>query len=178
MSSSIANHPSRSAHSTTVVAGSASNHRAHHVSILRQTTRATPNHIPSNRIASVTMVSLRFTNSNLRQSSSFLSGKKKVTPWRKIAGEDELAKMRALTAILKQKNHEKFGKTSPPAKTMNSSNQTVADDAMQAAAPVDAKVVAETRRANRRARAVRELGSALDGYYWTRPSTRRAPIRP
>ena len=59
------------------------------------------------------------------------------------------------------------------------SSQTVTEDVINqpAFAPPDAKVVAPIRRANRGARAVRELTSTLNGSYWLRPSTRRAPVR-
>ncbi|KAL3787580.1 hypothetical protein HJC23_000068 [Cyclotella cryptica] len=48
-------------------------------------------------------------NGKLRQSPSFLSGKKNVVPWRKSVGDEELSKIRALTASLRKRNRDKFG---------------------------------------------------------------------
>jgi len=118
------------------------------------------------------------TTAGLRQSPWFLLGKKKTLPLRVNVTQEELAKMRALTASLKKKNREKFGKPLALKKSWPSS-QTVTEDVVNQPtfAPPDAEVVAPTRRANRGARAVRELTSTLNGSYWLRPSTRRAPVR-
>ncbi|KAL7483876.1 hypothetical protein ACHAW6_009518 [Cyclotella cf. meneghiniana] len=64
----------------------------------------------------------QLSNSKLRQSPSFLSGKKKLLPWRKSVGEEELAKIRALTASLRKSNRDKFrGRISLPAAKAQSS---------------------------------------------------------
>jgi hypothetical protein len=52
-------------------------------------------------------------NSTIRQSPSFLSGKKKALPWRKSMGEGDLAKIRALTASLKKGNLDKMRMSLP-----------------------------------------------------------------
>ena len=80
-----------------------------HVEAVSKPSSATPDVHPTPQTAQL--------NSTLRQSPSFISGKKKSLPWRKSMGGEDLAKIRALTASLKKSNRDKLRMSLPAANT-------------------------------------------------------------
>ena len=67
-------------------------------------------------------------NNKLRQSPSFLSGKKKSLPWRINIGEEKLAKIRSLTASLRKSNQERYRRVGLPAAKHVSAGPTVVSE--------------------------------------------------